>query len=108
MVMQRPLSTQSLLVLSVLRQRKQSFGSEIMSETGLASGTIYPLLRRFETWGWVVSNWEDQTPSELGRPRRRHYELTVRGIDQSASEVARLKVILDATSPRTRRLGLAP
>ncbi len=53
------------------------FGLDIIEQTGLASGTVYPVLRRFERSGLVASSWE--TPEEAfghRRPRRRNYQLT--------------------------------
>jgi PadR family transcriptional regulator, regulatory protein PadR len=57
------------------------YGLDISKQTGLASGTIYPLLLRLEKAGWLASAWEEHVdPSEVGRPRRRHYWLTAEGI----------------------------
>jgi DNA-binding MarR family transcriptional regulator len=51
-----------------------------MELTGLPSGTIYPILRRFERNGLVRSRWENpQEARNEGRPRRRYYELTPAG-----------------------------
>lgn len=51
-------------------------GSEITRATGLASGTLYPILFRLEQAGWLESEWEDVDPSEVKRPRRRLYRMT--------------------------------
>ena len=63
-------------------------GFQIMEVTGLASGTVYPVLRRLETDGAVQSTWEDEDDArEAGRPRRRVYVLNERGrahADQAA------------------------
>jgi PadR family transcriptional regulator, regulatory protein PadR len=55
------------------------WGFEIMKRTGLASGTVYPLLARLEGMGWLESGWDDE-PAISGRPRRRYYKLTGSGI----------------------------
>jgi DNA-binding PadR family transcriptional regulator len=55
-------------------------GSSIAKATGMASGTLYPLLMRFEQAKWLESRWEDVDPVELGRPRRRLYRLTPTGL----------------------------
>lgn len=55
------------------------FGLEVSRASGLASGTIYPILARLEAAGWLESAWEDIDPSNAGRPRRRHYRLTAEG-----------------------------
>ena len=56
------------------------FGLDIIEHTGLPSGTVYPMLRRFERDGLVESTWE--APEEAfgnRRPRRRNYQLTEEG-----------------------------
>lgn len=55
------------------------YGFDVMDLTGLASGTVYPILRRFEEAGWVRSEWEDTDPHREGRPRRRQYYLADQG-----------------------------
>ncbi len=53
------------------------YGFEIMEATGLPSGTVYPVLRRLERGGFLVSTWEDPAVALAdGRPRRRMYKLT--------------------------------
>ena len=54
-------------------------GIEILRSTGLASGTLYPILFRLEEAGWLESQWEDVAPSQIGRPRRRLYRITALG-----------------------------
>jgi PadR family transcriptional regulator, regulatory protein PadR len=56
------------------------YGLELARATGLKSGTLYPILDRLESRGWVSSRWEERDPAEMGRPRRRFYQLT--GIGQ--------------------------
>lgn len=61
-----------------------------------AHGTLYKALGRLEELGLFTSGWED--PPVEGRPRRRLYELTGRGIhvadaarvDRAAGRVPRL------------------
>lgn len=62
------------------------YGLELMDQTGLKSGTLYPVLARLEEAGWVTSSWEDADPRAAGRPRRRYYELT--GVGQRAGGAA--------------------
>ena len=55
-------------------------GFQIMDVTGLASGTVYPVLRRLEKEAAVDSEWEDASEaSDAGRRRRRVYGLTPSG-----------------------------
>lgn len=54
-------------------------GADIARATGLASGTLYPILFRIEEAGWLTSKWEDVDPRDVKRPRRRLYEMTSLG-----------------------------
>jgi DNA-binding PadR family transcriptional regulator len=49
-------------------------------------GTLYKALGRLEEFGMLASRWEDADAAE-GRPRRRLYELTGKGVQ--AAEAAR-------------------
>jgi DNA-binding PadR family transcriptional regulator len=60
--------------------RGTGFGLDIMRETGLPSGTVYPTLSRAETSGLVRGRWESRRQADLdARPRRRYYQLTDAG-----------------------------
>lgn len=54
-------------------------GYELMQEAGISSGTLYPLLMRFEEHGLLTSQWEAPEPDPTGRPRRRLYRITGAG-----------------------------
>lgn len=57
-----------------------SYGFEIMESTGLASGTVYPVLTRLERDRLVRSSWEDEArAADEGRPARRYYEVAPDG-----------------------------
>lgn len=58
-------------------------GADISKETGLRSGTLYPILIRLESAGWLSSEWEEIDPREAGRPRKRLYRLTSLGSRES-------------------------
>lgn len=51
------------------------YGYSLMSQTGLLSGTLYPILDRMLADGWAVSSWELPEPGAPGKPRR-YYVLT--------------------------------
>ncbi len=52
-------------------------GFDIIDATCLRSGTVYPLLRRFEDANLVRSEWEDvEIARAENRPSRKYYELT--------------------------------
>jgi PadR family transcriptional regulator PadR len=82
------MSLQTLRVLEVFLENptEQFSGAEVHQRCGLASGTLYPILLRFEAAGWFASRWESIDPSTAGRPRRRLYRLTSTGLKR-ASEV---------------------
>jgi PadR family transcriptional regulator PadR len=69
-------------------------GAEIHKQSGVFTGTLYPLLLRFEAAGWLRSEWEDIDPKEAGRPRKRFYWLTSAGM-------ARANAALASVSPRS-------
>ena len=53
-------------------------------------GTLYKALGRLEEFGMLASRWEDADAAE-GRPRRRLYELTGKGVqvaEQARAETA--------------------
>src|SRR5947208_8338608 len=54
-------------------------GADIHKQSGVFTGTLYPVLLRFEAAGWLKSEWEDVDPKEVGRPRKRFYWLTPTG-----------------------------
>lgn len=89
-----------LAVVSVMLQDPTSpwYGLALAEETGVRSGTVYPILARLERDGWLTSSWEPIDPAIEGRPRRRLYRLTALG------EVA----ARDAREAQLRSLHVAP
>ena len=67
-------------------------GYDLMTEVGMSSGSLYPILARLAGRGLLESSWD--TPAE-GRPPRHLYRLTAEG----ELEVARLA----ADAARTAR-----
>ena len=56
------------------------YGFDIMTVTGLASGTVYPALRRLEDAEFVSSKWEKASVAQAElRPPRKYYEVTKPG-----------------------------
>ena len=70
--------TQSLLALMVRQPRAWRYGYELSKETGLRSGTLYPLLIRLSDQGLLESKWLE--PERPGRPPRHAYRLTPDGL----------------------------
>src|SRR5580693_1076026 len=63
------------------------YGFELMKLTGLASGSLYPMLARLEEAGWLTRGREDIDPREKGRPPRLNYTIT-----GAAASAARLQL----------------
>jgi len=72
------ITTQTLSILGAFTssQPHKLSGAEIAKRSNLQSGTLYPILARLERAGWLESQWEIGDPCQLGRPRRRLYQLT--------------------------------
>ena len=73
-------SKQMLALLNALSARPQEWrhGYDMMKETGLLSGTLYPLLMRMTDEGLLEAEWLD--PAQPGRPARHAYRLTSAGL----------------------------
>lgn len=69
-----------LMLLDALsmRGRQWRHGYDLMKETGLLSGTLYPLLMRMTDQGLVEAEW--RKPTQPGRPARHAYRLTTAGV----------------------------
>lgn len=82
--------TSALILKSI--QEGASYGFEVMELTGLASGTVYPALRRLEAAGLIDSQWEAEQDEALGPPRR-HYQLRRQGTDRLIDAQKRFPVL---------------
>jgi PadR family transcriptional regulator, regulatory protein PadR len=89
----REFSEQTVSVLTALcaRPRTWCHGYDLARETGLKSGTLYPILIRLADRGLLESCWEDGQPA--GRPRRHLYRLTSEGLARGK------EVIVKAPAP---------
>ncbi|HKW66037.1 MAG TPA: helix-turn-helix transcriptional regulator [Terriglobales bacterium] len=69
-------SPQTLAVLSVFLRRGPAwrYGYDLLKQTGLKSGTLYPILARLQRSGWLEQRWE-KSPA-VGRPPRHLYRLS--------------------------------
>lgn len=85
--MSRRPSPQTTSVLAALLAEPQSwrYGYDLAKETGLASGTLYPVLMRLAGRQYLETEWE--APVE-GRPRRHLYRLSRAGIEYASDAVA--------------------
>jgi PadR family transcriptional regulator, regulatory protein PadR len=89
------LTYQGLRVLQSFLQSpmEEICGAELIKATKLPSGTLYPILLRFERHGLLESRWENTEPSTLGRPRRRLYRMTPNGYAMAKKALRDLSVL---------------
>ena len=93
-------SPQTLSVLVALSGQASEWqhGYALARQTGLKSGTLYPILIRLADRGLVEARWQEEpTP---GRPRRHLYRLTPDGL---ATATAALAEAESATTPATTK-----
>src|SRR5579863_3932735 len=91
------LTRQTMQVVAILiRHRKGLAGSLIATMSGLASGTLYPILARLEEAGWIESESEDSGS------RRKIYSLTTVGARGAREEAAKWQTVIGllASMPR--------
>jgi PadR family transcriptional regulator, regulatory protein PadR len=80
------------------------YGFDIIDQTGLPSGTVYPALSRLERDGLVRSAWEDEHHAHAeGRPARRYYRLTAPGVKTLTEATVYYRALLPAAKPRPAR-----
>ncbi|WP_184968646.1 PadR family transcriptional regulator [Nonomuraea endophytica] len=73
------------VLLEAAAESTPTYGLEVIQATGHGSGTVYPILRRLESIGWVRSHWDE---TETTGPRRRLVELTAEGESQATAALA--------------------
>lgn len=67
-------------------------GYDIARETGLRSGTLYPVLIRLAERGMVEARWDDGVVP--GRPRRHLYRITADGATVARAQHTRRVIAL--------------
>lgn len=70
--------TQAVLLAFIEKPQDWRYGYDLTKETGLRSGTLYPLLMRLHDHGLLDSEWHPSP--QQGRPARHAYRLTRVGI----------------------------
>jgi PadR family transcriptional regulator, regulatory protein PadR len=101
-------SAQTLAVLAALAAEPSSWrhGYDLARETGLKSGTLYPILVRLADRDLVAARWEEGEPA--GRPRRHLYRLTSDGLAAATTALAAAAPAAPATPNRAARPRRAP
>ncbi|HKN25553.1 MAG TPA: PadR family transcriptional regulator [Candidatus Acidoferrum sp.] len=81
------ISKQTLAVLDALLVHPTQWhhGYALSQQTGLASGTLYPILMRLEKSGWLETRWEESAVP--GRPPRHSYRLGSDGREWAREEL---------------------
>jgi PadR family transcriptional regulator, regulatory protein PadR len=92
-------SRQARALLAAFLERSQLWrhGYDLSKETGLKSGTLYPLLMRLSEQGLLESRWQDA--ERLGLPPRHVYRLTARGL--ALAHELQTEAAVDATARAT-------
>ena len=91
----------ALLITILTDSEREWYGLELMEETGLSSGTLYPLLHRLVDDGWLARTRD--APSELGGTGRRLYKLV------GTREAAAREIVASRARPAAeRRRALKP
>jgi len=100
MALTRRPSAQTVAVLQALSDQPTTwrYGYELVSQLGISSGSLYPILMRLTDRGLLEAGWE--TDGRPGRPARHLYRITATGLDF----VAALASIVDQPPPRPVRL----
>jgi PadR family transcriptional regulator len=94
------LSPQTLMVLDRFSQQPATwlYGYELSRETGLKSGTLYPILMRLAKHQLLETRW---VQTEEGVPPRHTYRLTAKGVELVQSERVRGRKPLATRKPAT-------
>ncbi len=79
-----------LLAVLVADPDGDHYGLALMRESGLASGTLYPILARLTDAGWLEKSWEQLDPVAAGRPARAYYRLTPAALPLARQRLAEL------------------
>jgi DNA-binding PadR family transcriptional regulator len=103
----RTFSPQALQALAVLADAGAEWrhGYDITAQSGLKSGTLYPLLMRLEAAGQLEARWEESPIA--GRPARHVYRLTAAGQAMVASLAERMAEARASLPGRTLQGGTA-
>jgi DNA-binding PadR family transcriptional regulator len=98
--MAKQLSVAALRVLHAVANGTHH-GFDIIDETGLPGGTVYPALSRLERDGFVTSSWESVTVARAeGRPPRRYYTATDAGLKTMNDSLRTLHALRPVRTPR--------
>lgn len=93
------LPVQAVLQAMLKRPGEELYGFELARASGLASGTIYPIVTRLIDAGWLTACWEaPEAGQQEGRPPRRYFRLTAQGQARAVHALERTASRRAATS----------
>ncbi len=97
-------SPQTALVMAEFLSDEQEwrYGYDISRNTGLKSGTLYPILMRLAEHRMLKTSWET---AETGRPPRHMYKLTKDGL-RTAREMVSESTVQPVGEPACEGVGL--
>jgi DNA-binding PadR family transcriptional regulator len=101
-------SPQTLSLLASLCEQPSVWqhGYALARQTGLKSGTLYPILIRLADRGLVEACWQDEPVP--GRPRRHLYRLTAHGLASATTALAEAELAAAERAATTARPGANP
>ena len=85
MKMRRSPQTTRVFAEFLRDEKAWRYGYDISRATGLASGTLYPILMRLAEHRMLETSWE---ATEAGRPPRHIYKLTRDGLRYAREQVS--------------------
>ena len=96
------MSQQTILLVKALLLPPSDwrYGYELSRQTGLKSGTLYPILVRLTERKWLEARWEH--PDSDGKPRHM-YRLTAAGLRLARVSLEEAGVAIKALKPRLRQ-----
>ncbi|GAA3060401.1 MULTISPECIES: helix-turn-helix transcriptional regulator [Actinomycetes] len=94
-------------VLRVLLEQlgEELWGLKVIQLTGRPAGSVYPILEKLESAGWVESHWESD--EKRRGPRRRLYLLAAEARTPARHYVAKAEKRQHAVGRRSPELGPA-
>ena len=108
MTSRREFSPQTLSVLAALCAEPSQWhhGYALATQTGLKSGTLYPILIRLSDRGLLEACWQDEPLP--GRPRRHLYRLTADGLASARAALAEAAPAEAEPARAKARPGVSP
>ena len=101
----KQLSVGTIMVLHALA-RGHRYGFDVLEQTGLTSGTVYPALERLERSGLARSSWEDADVAHREkRPPRRYFVITAEGKRALIEGLSRYRALAPVTIDGVRYPG---